>query len=173
MSFRELIRFAMPSIIMMIFLSSYTIIDGFFVSHYVGSDAIAALNITYPLTGLLLAIGIMFSTGGSALVGKFLGEFDGISINMAKNQYLALNIQKLSGHCGKLLCCLKYEDDLYSEARKGLPKINSKLKYKDEIYRVASINVLSKEALLDSESGSINVTLDELVAINKKNRNKS
>ena len=50
---------------------------------------------------------------------SFLGEFDGISINMAKNQFLALNIQKLSGHCGKLICCLKYEDDQYTELRKG------------------------------------------------------
>lgn len=116
------------------------------------------------------AIGGLGICGLPLCCNNFLGEFDGISINMAKNQYLALNIQKLSGHCGKLLCCLKYEDDLYSEARKGLPKINSKLKYKDEIYRVASINVLSKEARLDNESGSINVTLDELVAINKKNR---
>ena len=74
MSFKNLIKFAMPSIIMMIFLSSYTIIDGFFVTRYVGSEALAALNITYPLTGLMLAIGIMFSTGGSALVGKLLGE---------------------------------------------------------------------------------------------------
>lgn len=74
MNFPELIKFAMPSIIMMIFLSSYTIVDGFFVTHYVGNDALAALNITYPLFGLMLAIGIMFSTGGSALVGKLLGE---------------------------------------------------------------------------------------------------
>ena len=45
---------------------------------------------------------------------------DGISINMAKNQYLALNIQKLSGHCGKLICCLKYEDEAYLEIKKTL-----------------------------------------------------
>ena len=45
----------------------------------------------------------------------FLSDFEGISINMAKNQLLALNISKLSGQCGKLICCLKYEDTLYSE----------------------------------------------------------
>jgi cell fate regulator YaaT (PSP1 superfamily) len=45
----------------------------------------------------------------------FLNEFDGISITRAKNQMLAINIPKLSGHCGKLICCLKYEDDAYSE----------------------------------------------------------
>ena len=45
----------------------------------------------------------------------FLNEFDGISINRAKNQMLAINIPKLSGQCGKLICCLKYEDDCYTE----------------------------------------------------------
>ena len=60
---------------------------------------------------------------------SFLGEFDGISINMAKNQFLALNIQKLSGHCGKLICCLKYEDKNYTEMRKGLPKIGQRINY--------------------------------------------
>ena len=48
----------------------------------------------------------------------FLNEFDGISITMAKNQMLALNIPKLSGHCGKLICCLKFENDTYTELQK-------------------------------------------------------
>ena len=117
------------------------------------------------------AIGGLGICGLPLCCNNFLGEFDGISINMAKNQYLALNIQKLSGHCGKLLCCLKYEDDLYSELKKGLPKIGAKLKYKNEIYRVASINVLSKESRLDGENESMNVTLEELINIYKKNRN--
>ncbi len=57
------------------------------------------------------------SVGGVGTCGlplccsTFLSDFEGISINMAKNQLLALNIQKLSGQCGKLVCCLKYEDD--------------------------------------------------------------
>ena len=57
----------------------------------------------------------------------FLNEFDGISINRAKNQMLAINIPKLSGHCGKLICCLKYEDDVYSEERKNFPDLGTKL----------------------------------------------
>ena len=48
----------------------------------------------------------------------FLNEFDGISINRAKNQMLSLNIPKLSGHCGKLICCLKYEDETYTDLKK-------------------------------------------------------
>ena len=43
-----------------------------------------------------------------------LGEFNGVSINMAKNQMLAINIEKISGACGRLMCCLKYEDEIYS-----------------------------------------------------------
>ena len=53
----------------------------------------------------------------------FLNEFDGISINRAKNQMLAINIPKLSGHCGKLICCLKYEYDVYSEEIKNFPEL--------------------------------------------------
>jgi cell fate regulator YaaT (PSP1 superfamily) len=92
----------------------------------------------------------------------FLGEFDGISINMAKNQYLALNIQKLSGHCGKLICCLKYEDDEYTRLRQGLPKIGQKLHYDDKIYKIASINVLTGAVRLESPENIINLHLDEV-----------
>jgi cell fate regulator YaaT (PSP1 superfamily) len=55
----------------------------------------------------------------------FLNQFDGISISRAKNQMLTLNIPKLSGHCGKLICCLLYEDDLYTEAKKDFPRLGS------------------------------------------------
>ena len=116
------------------------------------------------------AIGGIGTCGLPLCCSSFLGEFDGISINMAKNQFLALNIQKLSGHCGKLICCLKYEDDMYTELRKGLPKINSKLKYKGAIYKVSSINVLANEARLDNEQESINIKLDDLVNIFKTNK---
>lgn len=100
----------------------------------------------------------------------FLGEFDGISINMAKNQFLALNIQKLSGHCGKLICCLKYEDDQYSELRKGLPKIGFKIKYEDEIYKITSINVLTGDVRLENAESSQSVSLDEVLKIIDKTR---
>ena len=116
------------------------------------------------------AIGGIGTCGLPLCCNTFLGEFDGISINMAKNQFLALNIQKLSGHCGKLICCLKYEDDLYTELRKGLPKINSKLKYKDGIYKVASINVLSNEARLDGQDESVTLNLDDLIKLYKANK---
>jgi len=73
----------------------------------------------------------------------FLNEFDGISISRAKNQMLAINIPKLSGHCGKLLCCLKYEDEAYSEAKKLYPELGSKLFINKVEYTITNINVIS------------------------------
>ena len=74
----------------------------------------------------------------------FLSEFDGISINRAKNQMLAINIPKLSGQCGKLICCLKYEDDAYTEERKNYPDLGSKFFIDKVEYTVTSINILSR-----------------------------
>ncbi len=95
----------------------------------------------------------------------FLGEFDGISINIAKNQFLVLNIQKLSGHCGKLICCLKYEDTDYTELRKGLPKLGQKIVYEKEQYRVTSVNVLTKIARIENKENILTISIDELKKI--------
>ena len=73
----------------------------------------------------------------------FLSEFDGISINRAKNQMLAINIPKLSGQCGKLICCLKYEDDMYTEERAKYPELGSKLFIDNVEYTITSVNILS------------------------------
>ncbi len=80
----------------------------------------------------------------------FLNEFDGISITMAKNQMLALNIPKLSGQCGKLICCLKYEDSTYTEEKKELPRMGLHVKYNDIAYKITSINILTKMVRLES-----------------------
>lgn len=73
-SAKEILCFALPSIIMMMFLSFYTIVDGFFVSRFVSTDALSAINITYPLLSLFIAVGVMFATGGSAIIAKHMGE---------------------------------------------------------------------------------------------------
>lgn len=73
-SFRRLLLYALPSIVMMIFMSLYTIVDGYFVSALVGSDALSAVNIVYPVWSLLGAISLMFATGGSALIAEALGR---------------------------------------------------------------------------------------------------
>lgn len=72
--FFSLLRFALPTMIMMVFMSLYTIVDGIFISRYVGSNALSSTNIVFPAINLIIACGVMLSTGGSALVAKKLGE---------------------------------------------------------------------------------------------------
>ena len=72
--YRKLLRFVAPSMIMMVFISIYSIIDGFFVSNFVGKTQFAALNLIYPLIAIFAAVGFMLGTGGTAVVSKKLGE---------------------------------------------------------------------------------------------------
>lgn len=74
LSYKEFLTFVSPAIISMIFISLYTIIDGIIVSQLVGSDALASINIVLPSFNLLFGIGIMFATGGSALIAISLGK---------------------------------------------------------------------------------------------------
>ena len=70
----KLLKFAAPSIIMMLFMSLYTIIDGIFISRFVGSNALSSLNIVFPVINIVIAIATMLATGGNALISKYLGE---------------------------------------------------------------------------------------------------
>ena len=105
--------------------------------------------------------------GGIGLCGlplccsTFLNEFDGISINRAKNQMLAINIPKLSGQCGKLMCCLKYEDDAYTDLRKYYPEIGTKVFIDKVEYEVTSINVISRMVKIDNQEDTKFLPLDE------------
>ena len=72
--FFSLLRFALPTIVMMLVLSFYTIVDGIFVARFVGSNALSSINISMPLINIIAGIGIMFATGGSAIVAKEVGE---------------------------------------------------------------------------------------------------
>jgi len=78
----------------------------------------------------------------------FLNSFDGISISMAKNQMLAINIPKLSGQCGKLICCLKYEDVNYTKLHPLFPKIGTQIKYLGQESSVNSVNMLNSTVTL-------------------------
>lgn len=73
-TYKKLLRFVLPSIVMMIFTSIYSVVDGLFVSNYVGKTALASINLILPLLMAISALGFMIGTGGSALVGKTLGE---------------------------------------------------------------------------------------------------
>lgn len=75
----------------------------------------------------------------------FIGEFDTVSIKMAKNQNIALNPQKISGVCGKLLCCIKYEDDIYTELKLLMPDMHDKVKTEKGLAVVVDINVIGQK----------------------------
>ena len=73
-TYGKLLRFVMPSIMMMIFTSIYSVVDGLFVSNFVGKTPFAAINLIAPVTMVLSAFGFMAGTGGTAIIGKTLGE---------------------------------------------------------------------------------------------------
>ncbi len=73
-TFSKLFKFTIPTILMMIFTSIYSIVDGFFISNYVGKTAFAAVNFIWPALMILASLGFMVGTGGSAIVGKLLGQ---------------------------------------------------------------------------------------------------
>ena len=105
--------------------------------------------------------------GRELCCAKFMGDFDRISINMAKNQLLALNIQKLSGQCGNLMCCLRFEDEAYKDLRKDLPKLNSQVEYEGEMFKVTSMNIIAKNCKLENHEHAIFITLDDLLTNGK------
>lgn len=73
---KKLLQFTLPSIAMMIFTSIYGVVDGFFVSNFVGKTPFAAVNFIMPFLMILGSVGFMFGTGGSALISKTMGEGD-------------------------------------------------------------------------------------------------
>lgn len=107
-------------------------------------------------------IGGFGACGFPLCCNTFLNEFDGISINRAKNQMLTLNIPKLSGHCGKLLCCLKFEDDYYTESKKDFPNIGARFTKSNVMHRVSSFNMINRTVRLDYDGGFVVVPLDDL-----------
>lgn len=107
-------------------------------------------------------VGGIGSCGMECCCSRFMSDFDTVSINMAKNQLLALNISKLSGQCGKLKCCLRFENDAYSELRRDLPRLNSQIEYNGNRYRISSMNVLQKQAKLENREETLFVGFDEL-----------
>ncbi|MCE7791825.1 stage 0 sporulation family protein [Salipaludibacillus sp. CUR1] len=95
----------------------------------------------------------------------FLGDFEPVSIKMAKDQNLSLNPTKISGLCGRLMCCLKYENDMYETAKKELPDINEKMETSLGKGKVVGLNMLERLVQIEIfESGQVvEYTLDELL----------
>ena len=110
-SYQKLLRFVAPSILMMIVTSIYSIVDGFFVSNFVGKNPFAALNLIFPVIMALAAFGFMIGTGGSALIAKTLGEGKKDEANGIFSMLvvvLAVGGAILSGTCILLLRPISY-----------------------------------------------------------------
>lgn len=83
------------------------------------------------------------SCGQPLCCSRYLNDFESVSISMAKDQNLSLNPNKINGLCGRLLCCLKYEDECYKNCRKRLPNVGKEVKIENEMAKVVSVDILS------------------------------
>ncbi len=106
----------------------------------------------------------------------FLPDFESVTIKMAKEQGVQINMSKISGACGRLMCCLKYEQDTYKENLKDLPKQNEIVKYNGEDAKVIGLDILNKKVRLkigigeDEKFETADYT--EIKRINNKNKDK-
>jgi cell fate regulator YaaT (PSP1 superfamily) len=111
-------------------------------------------------------------TGGIGVCGRelccctFLTSFAPVSVKMAKEQDLALNPNKISGQCGRLLCCLNYEYETYRDMKKCLPKCGRKVQVEDQTGEVVGQNVLAQTVTVKlPDSRSIEIDPDDLTAV--------
>jgi len=120
--------------------------------------------------------------GGIGICGQpycckqFLSDFQPVSIKMAKEQGLSLNPTKISGSCGRLMCCLKYEQDAYEYLNSFTPHVGATVKTKDGLATVTDVNLITGNLyvkLIDSDTIPIKVHRDEvkLVSSGKKRKN--
>ncbi|MDR1781950.1 MAG: stage 0 sporulation protein [Bacilli bacterium] len=93
---------------------------------------------------------------------KYIKDFDNISINMAKNQMLSLNPGKISGLCGRLLCCLKFENEAYSKEKEHFPRLGSNVSYNNQNYKVTSLNIISDEIRIENQDNMFMVTRKDI-----------
>ena len=108
-------------------------------------------------------IGGLGPCGRPLCCSLFLTNFNSVSINMAKNQGIALNPTKINGACGRLLCCLVYEDETYTEYKKHFPKLGESVEVDGKKGRVCELNVLSgnyKVKASDNEEIIVSVDID-------------
>ncbi|PTM54846.1 PSP1 domain-containing protein [Desmospora activa] len=98
---------------------------------------------------------------------SFLGDFEPVSIKMAKDQNLSLNPAKISGLCGRLMCCLKYENDTYVEAKKKMPDVGMKVTTPEGDGRVVLLNLLERRVQVELvDSGrTVEHSADEVTAL--------
>lgn len=95
----------------------------------------------------------------------FLGDFDPVSIKMAKDQNLSLNPTKISGLCGRLMCCLKYENDEYESAKEQLPDLGETIQTPNGLGKVVGLNILERVMQVEmvGQDRVLEYTLDEII----------
>jgi len=95
----------------------------------------------------------------------FLGDFEPVSIKMAKDQNLSLNPTKISGLCGRLMCCLKYENDEYESAKEQLPDLGEIVETSNGLGKVVGLNILERviQIELTEQEKVVEYTLDEII----------
>ena len=91
-TYKNLLRFTFPTVIMMVFISVYGVVDGFFVSNYAGKTAFAAINLIMPFVMVLGGMGFMIGTGGTALVSKVMGEGDSERANRLFSEIISFTV---------------------------------------------------------------------------------
>lgn len=100
-------------------------------------------------------IGGLGPCGRFLCCNSFLSDFTSVSINMAKNQYIALNPNKINGICGRLLCCLNYEDSQYTEMKKDFPEIGVRIKKDNISGKVVSHNLFKDTYMVECSDKTI------------------
>lgn len=119
-------------------------------------------------------IGGIGNCGRELCCHQWLSEFQPVSIKMAKTQNLSLNPTKISGVCGRLMCCLKYENDVYEELKKGMPDVGEKIKTPEGMAIVMETVLLEqkiKAKMLKQEDNNVIINSyqkDEIKRIAKK-----
>lgn len=107
-------------------------------------------------------IGGLGICGQKLCCANFLDKIDSISMNKAKNQNLALNPNKINGLCGRLLCCLCYEDEEYTRCSEGLLSVGTIIKVNGEEGTIIGIDILTRTYKVLTKDGKINVKAEEL-----------
>lgn len=117
-------------------------------------------------------VGGLGSCGRQLCCASFLNGFAPVSIKMAKEQNLSLNPSKISGMCGRLMCCLNYEFSYYEDAKKDLPKVGKKVNTVYGLVKVVRQNILRKKLTVLLESGEEKeITYDDIVMDQPKDKN--
>lgn len=132
-------------------------------------------------------LGGVGNCGRGLCCNTWLSDFEPVSIKMAKVQNLSLNPSKISGICGRLMCCLKFENEVYTHLKKGMPSVGEKIKTPDGMAVVTDVNILeniiktrlileegSKEKNIEEKLSTelYNYGKEEIKRVNKKNNKK-